>query len=196
VGRERLPREGPFVLAANHPHYADGFVLATAAGLRGDVRFYVARGNLTWGRGLGAAVLGPCGIICVDLTPGCGGPALRSGLRLLSRGTTVALFPEGWAQMDGRRGAFKPGALHLSRLASRLRGATVPIVPVRFDYGRLPGPWIRRFAPATQYVLALAGFARYRRGVTVTFGAPVSPAEFPVDDAEATRWLEAETYGL
>ena len=69
--------------------------------------------------------------------------ALRDGAALLREGRVLAVFPEGYPNIDLRGSRkpgpddflpFQPGFLHLVELARRQGAGPVPIVPVGFDY--------------------------------------------------------------
>lgn len=191
VGRERVEAlTGPLILAANHQHYADGPVLSVAMRCPGDYWTLVARGALRWGWGLGGRVLGPVRTICVDLGPGRGGTAFRTGVQRLVAGDRLLIFPEGWAHMDGARGTFKAGAVAMAQTAAARLGHPVTIVPVRLTYPRHPGAWITRLAPAWQYALTLLAFPLFRRGAMVIVGVPIGSDTLPADRWAATRVLE------
>ena len=133
-GLERLPAEGPFILAANHHNYLDGVVLAVA--MPRPVRFLVMP------RVFHASPLHPpfhrrIGSIPVNLErpdPG----AIKRSLRALEEGGVIGIFPEGPFSHEGRLVSGQPG---VAMIALR---AGVPVVPAAISgtYEALAG---RRF---------------------------------------------------
>ncbi len=139
--------------------------------------------------GLGALVLGPCGAFCADLRPGRGGPALNAGVRVLTSGQTLLMFPEGWAHLDGFTRPFKRGLVHIARRAAEHLGHPVRIIPVHLGHGAHPGAWINRLNPRLQFLLVALAFPIYRRGLKVVVGAPMFSSDLPIDEKVATEKL-------
>ncbi len=188
---EQLAAGRPCVVAANHGHYADGLVIAVACGFPSRCFTFVARGALTWAFGLGALCVSPSNTVCVDLRRGHGTSALRTGVRLLTTGHSLVIFPEGWAHMDGHRGPFHTGAAAMAQLAARKSGARIDIVPVAIRYPRHPGAWITRWPPALQYAMTLLAFPLFRRGATMAVGTAIDARTLSLDPVQATRTIEA-----
>ncbi|MDD5116744.1 MAG: lysophospholipid acyltransferase family protein, partial [Candidatus Omnitrophica bacterium] len=89
-GRENIPKEGGFILAANHVSYLDPVAVGSACPR--PVHF-MARDNLflkpvlnSW---LKAVEVIPLKRNAADLT------AIKTGLQLVRKGEALALFPEG-----------------------------------------------------------------------------------------------------
>lgn len=197
AGRDHLPPpDAPYLVVANHTHYADGPVIGLILGVAARPRYFIARGVLRFGRGLAALVLGPAGAIAVDLRPSGGRRELAAGIRVLAEGERLVVFPEGWAHMDGRHGAFKRGATYMAARAARRRGSPISLVPFYLHYPRHPSAWMTRVRPSLQYLLAALGFLRYRRGVTAIIGPPISSEALPSSPDEATAFLEARIRAL
>jgi 1-acyl-sn-glycerol-3-phosphate acyltransferase len=118
-GVEHVPREGGVLLASNHGSFADP--LLVAVGLPRQVRF-LARRTLFASRLFGAFIRAynafPVERGSADLR------ALRAGIRVLSGGAGLVVFPEATRTPDGRIRTFKPG---FALMAAR---AGVPVVPV------------------------------------------------------------------
>jgi 1-acyl-sn-glycerol-3-phosphate acyltransferase len=133
-GLDRLPVEGPFILAANHHNYLDGVVLGVA--VPRPISFLVMP------RVFHASPLHPSfhrriGSIPVSLErpdPG----AMKRTLRVLGDGGIVGIFPEGPFSREGR---LVPGQPGVAMMALR---AGVPVVPAAISgtYEALAG---RRF---------------------------------------------------
>jgi 1-acyl-sn-glycerol-3-phosphate acyltransferase len=133
-GLERLPAEGPFILASNHHNYLDAVVLGVA--VPRPISFLVMP------RVFHASPLHPSfhrrvGSILVNLErpdPG----AIKRSLRVLEDGGVVGIFPEGPFSREGR---LVPGQPGVAMIALR---SGVPVVPaaVSGTYEALAG---RRF---------------------------------------------------
>ncbi len=195
VGKENLNVPGPKVIAPNHPHYIDPAVIVLLLN-RLPARYMAARGVFTFGRGLGSLLAGPTGGFPADLTPGKGGPAREAGVRVLTSGQTLVMFPEGWAYLDGSLGPFKKGAVRIAREAARQVKEGVHIVPVHLRYGLYPGAWIKKLPPPVEYLLIFLLSWYYRRGVTAVIGKPIATRELPADDAAATEVLRQRIIAL
>jgi 1-acyl-sn-glycerol-3-phosphate acyltransferase len=149
-GAERLPVSGPFILAANHHNYLDGFVLGVA--VPRPIAFLVMP------RVFRATPLHPpfhrrIGSIPVTLErpdPG----AIKRVLQVLDAGRVVGIFPEGPFSQEGR---LVRGRAGVAMVALR---AGVPVVPAAIEgtYEALRG---RRF------------YLPRRRPLAVRFGEPI-----------------------
>jgi len=150
TGLERLPAEGPFILAANHHNYLDAVVLGVAAPrpihfLVMPRVFHASPLHPSLHRGLGS--------ISVNLErpdPG----AIKRTLRVLEDGGVVGIFPEGPFSREGRLVAGQPG---VAMMAVR---SGVPVVPAAISgtYEALAG---RRF------------YVPRSRPLAVRFGQPL-----------------------
>jgi 1-acyl-sn-glycerol-3-phosphate acyltransferase len=189
-----LVSAGPKIIAANHPHSVDPFIFGVL--LPQAARYMTARGVMKFCGGLGALVLGPCGAFCADLSRGKGVRALNTGVRVLTSGQTLVIFPEGWAHLDGVTRPFKRGVVRIARDGAGQLGHAIPIVPVHLQHGRHPGPWITRLNARLQFLLVALAFPIYRRGVEITVGAPILSSELPFDDTSATAHLRAAILSL
>src|SRR5213593_4858575 len=138
---ERVPREGPVILAANHASFIDPPLVG--AGLRRDIN-YLARESLFRFPGIGA-LLRSWNSVPVDREGG-GAKGLKAILDRLLDGGAIILFPEGTRTRDGKLQPARSG-IGLTVIKS-----TAPVVPVRvfgtFEafgrYMRFPRP--RRIA--------------------------------------------------
>jgi 1-acyl-sn-glycerol-3-phosphate acyltransferase len=155
------PREGGYLLVANHLSYADPAVVMLAAGR--PVRFLMTedfydlpglRWFFRWMRALRVREAGS------NLE------SLREAREALRAGDVVGLFPEGRLSPDGRMGPGRPGAAALASLAG------APIVPMRirgaYDVWR-KGWKVPRLAPVHVVrgdVLPAPGAGRRRRRET------------------------------
>jgi 1-acyl-sn-glycerol-3-phosphate acyltransferase len=137
-GAERVPPEGPVVLAANHASYIDPPLIG--AGLHRQVNF-LARNTLFDQPVLGA-VLRSWEVVPVD-REGAGASGLKAILDRLRQGGAILLFPEGTRTSTG---ALQPAR---SGIGLAVLKSSCPVIPVRVfgtyqAYGRhlrLPRPF-------------------------------------------------------
>ena len=117
---ERVPSEGPVILASNHASYLDPPLVGS--GLRRMVN-YLARDTL-----FDSLVVGPVlrswKVVPVDRDGG-GGAGLKAILDRLLNGGVILLFPEGTRSNDGKLRPARAG-IGLTVIKS-----TAPVVPVR-----------------------------------------------------------------
>lgn len=149
VGRERVPRDGPVVIAANHVTLIDGPLLI---GLAPRALHVIAKQELF--RGPVGALLTWAGQIPVDRANGRA--ALQSALGVLRRGGAIGIFPEG----NRGRGAVDDVRAGAAWLA--VHGAA-PLVPVAILGSRLTGE-------------SLGHIPGLRRRLYVELGDPVAPS--------------------
>ena len=148
IGAENVPRQGPFLVAANHVSFLDP--VAVAAGLWRPV-YFMAKAELfqvpllgTLIRALNAYPLERAG---ADVR------ALRHGLALLKAGRALLVFPEG---TRGVEGILRPGKPGVAMLAT---ASQAPVIPA---YVRGTGRALPRGATWPR-----------RAGITVAYGAPL-----------------------
>lgn len=117
---ERLPAEGPVILASNHASYFDPPLIG--CGLGREVN-YLARDTLFKYR-IGKWLLKELHCVPVD-REGAGAAGLKGILDRLSKGGVILLFPEGTRTRDGTISPARAG-VGLTVIKSR-----APVVPVR-----------------------------------------------------------------
>jgi 1-acyl-sn-glycerol-3-phosphate acyltransferase len=183
---QNLP--APYIVASNHPHYADAVIIPLM--INAPARYMVAREVMQFAGGMGALILAPAGAFAVNIDPGQGAPAIRAAIRVLTSNQRLVIFPEGWAHLDGKMRSFKKGAVAIAKQAAHQLKQAVNIVPVFLRYDHYPGSWITKFNPRLQYLFTFLCFLRYRRGVTVVVGNPISSATLPKCNHEATAMLQ------
>ncbi|WP_334314140.1 lysophospholipid acyltransferase family protein [Rhodococcus sp. Rp3] len=126
VGRDNLPRRGPFVVAANHLAVLDSFYLVLAA--RRPVIFfakneYFARTGVV-GR-MQRWFFSLLGQIPVDRNGGAtASAALEQAIGIVQGGNAWGIHPEGTRSPDGRLYRGRTGAVRVALATG------VPIVPV------------------------------------------------------------------
>jgi 1-acyl-sn-glycerol-3-phosphate acyltransferase len=118
--RERVPREGGFILASNHASFFDPPLIGTACPR--DIS-YLARESLFRLPVVGQ-VLRDVNAIPVDRDGG-GGAGLKAILNRLQAGGGIILFPEGTRTRDGRLQPARSG-IGLTVIKSH-----TPVLPVR-----------------------------------------------------------------
>jgi len=117
---ERVPREGPVILASNHASFLDPPLVGS--GLRRMVN-YLARDTL-FDTPLIGTVLRSWKVVPVDRDGG-GGAGLKAILERLLNGGVILLFPEGTRSIDGQLRPARAG-IGLTVIKS-----VAPVVPVR-----------------------------------------------------------------
>ncbi len=114
--------------------------------------------------------------------------SIDDAVTLLRRGEPVAICPTGLVEARGDNELpFKTGAIRIAQQAA------VPVVPVYFQYGSYPGPWIGSFSITVQNVLLFLLWPFYRTGVTIQIGTPYVPTGEIKDE---TRALKAKVVAL
>jgi 1-acyl-sn-glycerol-3-phosphate acyltransferase len=118
-GKEKMPRQGPLILASNHFNNADPPLLAAAMPRR---LVYMAKHEMfQWPiLGMMARLAGAFPVRRSEADLG----ALRMATAVLREGKVLAMFPEGTRSKDGRLHEAHPGTALLA-----LR-SEVPIMPV------------------------------------------------------------------
>jgi 1-acyl-sn-glycerol-3-phosphate acyltransferase len=128
-GTENVPREGPAILASNHLSFSDHFFGPLP--LPRKVTF-LAKSEYFTGRGLkgliSRAFFRGVGQIPVDRSGGeASERALTTGLRVLSEGNLLGIYPEGTRTPDGRLYRGKTG---VARLALESGAPVIPTAMV------------------------------------------------------------------
>ena len=154
-GVERIPAEGPVLLASNHVSYLDPLCLAYVGDLAGRKVRFLAKGELfeSWWFGPIMRKLGNVAVLrgTADSTG-----ALEAAAAKLRAGECVVVFPEGTISKDFDPMPGKTGAARLARAAG------VPVTPVGLWGSHRVIPPRRRRA------------RRLRTAVVAVVGEPVS----------------------
>ena len=125
-GEERVPEEGPVIVAANHRRFFDPVFVSMAVPRR--VRWMAKKELFAFPFNM---LFDFAGAFPVDRRGG-GRAALRTALHFLAEGRALGIFPEGTRRKEGRTLEAKSGA---ALLAAR---SGAPVLPV--FAGRIPGP--------------------------------------------------------
>lgn len=112
VGREHVPKEGGFILAANHIHFLDPLIIA---GSRARVMHFMAKEELF--RNSAAAYF----LTRFNAFPVKRGTSDKSSvayaIRMVREGKVLGIFPEGTRSPDYRPGAPKAGVALIAKQA-------------------------------------------------------------------------------
>jgi len=119
-GTANIPKDGPVIIAGNHPSYYDPIVLSLATPRL--VRFFALADILK------VPVIGwfarQWGILPV-YRGGNNEPSIQKALRVLQRGGAIGIFPEGRRSLQYAMGIARPG---VGRLAVQSGAVIVPCV--------------------------------------------------------------------
>lgn len=166
-GTENIPRDIPYILAANHETYVDGMLIAS----------FLPEGHFEHFSSLAGADLltdhGVFGKIIMQVGRGIpldrkGNPArgLITAKQQIDKGNILLVHPEGTRSVDGRLGEFQDGACYLAKKAN------VPLVPVFIDGGyevfNRYMNWPQGRDPQT----------KKRRKVIIKYGKPFMPEKY------------------
>lgn len=161
-GRENLPHDGAFLIAANHLSFLDPPFIGCQVPRQ---LCFFARKTL-WKPGVASWWLDAVGTIPVDRDGGQDVSALKRVLKALKDNKGLILFPEGTRSPNGRLQAPKPG---VGFIVCR---SQVPVVPARiFGSYEAFGKGVK--------------FPRLGTSVSVVFGRPIPPAAY--DDPAAGK---------
>ena len=160
-GAANVPRTGPVILASNHLSFSDHFFGPLP--LPRKVVF-LAKAEYFTGRGLkglaSKAFFAGVGQIPVDRSGGAASErALATGLRVLSAGQVLGIYPEGTRSPDGRLYRGKTG---VARLALTARAPVVPMAMIGGFEFQPPGTLMPRLhvRPGVRFGKPL-DFSRY-----------------------------------
>jgi 1-acyl-sn-glycerol-3-phosphate acyltransferase len=167
AGTENLPRNGAFLIAANHASHLDPPLIGCHVPRQ---MCFFARKTL-WKPGLAAWWLDAVGTIPVDRDGGQDVGALKRVLRALSEGKVMILFPEGTRSPDGQLQSPKPGVGFI------VCKTQVPVVPARI-FGSFEAFGKGMKTPRPQ-------------PTTVVFGKPIPPSGYDDPSAGKLRYQVA-----
>jgi len=159
-GVERIPAEGPVILAGNHVTFIDSLFLSLVVERQ---VYFIGKDEYVTGKGVKGRLMAwfftTCGMIPVDRDGGHGGvAALMTGRRVLDQGRIFGIYPEGTRSPDGR---LYRGRTGIARLALMTGAPVVPFATVGTEKVQPGGKGRPRLAPVTIRFGAPLDFARY-----------------------------------
>lgn len=170
-GKEKLPKEGPFILSPNHQSFLDGPVVASQIPWRlFKNMFYVGTSEI-FGQGIFKYLGRTFRLVPVDPDSNLVN-AMRAGAFGLKTGNNLVLYPEGERSIDGTPKKFKKGA---AILAAHLK---VPIYPVAIEGFYDVWPRSKKF-PRLSRLFKLR----------VQFGDPIQPPEAAPNSEETYKQI-------
>ena len=119
IGLENIPKKGSFILASNHCSHLDPPLVSVA--IYREI-FFLAKAEL-FKKKIFAIMFKWLNCISVN-REGADRPALKTGLRVLSRGAGLLIFPEGTRSANGELGQAKAG------VAAFAFSSNAPVIPV------------------------------------------------------------------
>lgn len=171
VHAERVPGEGPVILAANHRSYIDPPAVALGTSRRRPVHYMAKYEMFTKPPGkwlLPAMMSFPVHREVADRT------AIKAAISVLSENGVLGMFPEGTRVHEG---ATASAQLGVAFIAMRTRTKIVPVGIVGTDKAWPAGKTFPSFPP-----------------VTISYGEPIDPAAF--DDLPREQRLTALTQAV
>lgn len=140
-GVENLPRQGGFIVAANHVTQADPLTLAHFLWDNGVVPRILAKASLFTAPVIGAALRGT-GQIPVQRNSSAAGQSLDAGAQAVRDGECVVVFPEGTLTREPDMWPMQ-GKTGVARLALTTRAPVIPVAQwgahhLLARYGKVP----------------------------------------------------------
>ncbi|WP_016905432.1 lysophospholipid acyltransferase family protein [Streptomyces xiaopingdaonensis] len=171
-GGDRIPDEGPVILAGNHLTFIDSLILPLVT--KRQV-FFIGKDEYVSGKGFKGRLMAwfftGVGMIPVDRDGGRGGvAALMTGRRVLEEGQLFAIYPEGTRSPDGR---LYRGRTGIARLTLMTGAPVVPFAMIGTDEVQPGGKGLPR----------LGGGRRIR----VRFGEPLDFSRY--DGMDRDRYV-------
>lgn len=137
-GLEHIPETGPAIIASNHLSFSDSIFMPLVVPRRVT---FLAKSEYFTGKGIKgratATFFRALGQVPVDRSGGrAGEEALTTGLRVLSEGELLAIYPEGTRSPDGR---LYRGRTGIARLALESGVPVIPVAMINTDKIQPPG---------------------------------------------------------
>lgn len=124
IGRQNLPKSGPFLLVSNHITRWDGLIVYELIGRPSN--FMVSPNELL---GLQGIVLSSMGSFPADPKA----DLISHSMNQFRKGEGIVVFPEGNIFRDSTTHSFKTGAAKIAFAAAR-EGIDLPIIPIAINY--------------------------------------------------------------
>ncbi|GGJ00878.1 1-acyl-sn-glycerol-3-phosphate acyltransferase [Streptomyces brasiliensis] len=159
-GVERIPGDGPVILAGNHLTFIDSIVLPLVT--KRQV-FFIGKDEYVTGKGFKGRLMAwfftGVGMIPVDRDGASGGvAALMTGRRILEEGKIFGIYPEGTRSPDGR---LYRGRTGIARLTLMTGAPVVPFAMIGTDKLQPGGRGIPRPGRVTVRFGEAMEFSRY-----------------------------------
>lgn len=164
IGLENLPREGSFLIAANHASFLDPPLIGSQ--VQRQIAYF-ARKTL-WKPGFASWWLDTVGTIPVDRDGGQDVSAIKRVLRALKEDKGLILFPEGTRTTDGN---LQPPKAGVGLICCR---AQVPVIPARI-FG-------------SYEAMGKGGGLRLGTPVNIVFGQAIPPSVYDEPSAGKERY--------
>ncbi len=158
VGLEKIPREGPFVLASNHVSWIDGFILAAVCPRR---LWFLSNADYTRPRLINLSARRARLIPVPAKGPRAHREAIAEARIALDLGRAFGIFPEAQLTRDGRLGTFLRGVEMILRDRDH-----IPVISVYIE-----NMWGSIFSYSAGQFLGRRPES-FRREVVVVFGDP------------------------
>ncbi len=127
VDLENIPRDRPFIIAANHSSYLDDFSVVSTAVIRTNKKVHMYCNDRFYKNKLFAAFLDWAACIPISVqtkNKETNKRAFKLALNYLKKGEPVGIFPEGGRSADGRLREAKTGIAKLALTAK------TPVLPI------------------------------------------------------------------
>ena len=181
-GKENIPKEGPYVIAANHQSYVDGMWIAYFLPRRHfKMMCCLAASDLETSHGLlGRLIMRVGRGIAVDRY---GNPVrgLIKAKKEIENGHIMLVHPEGTRSSDGMVAELKDGAAYLSIKSN------TPLLPVYIEGG------YQVFSRHMKFPKFWDSEKHRRKEVIIHYGKPLLPVDFGKDahqmTATVTQWM-------
>ncbi|MEU6808749.1 lysophospholipid acyltransferase family protein [Streptomyces sp. NPDC046831] len=159
-GAERIPGDGPVILAGNHLTFIDSVILPVVCDRQ---VLFIGKDEYVTGKGLKGRLMAwfftGVGMIPVDRDGGKGGvAALMTGRRILEEGKVFGIYPEGTRSPDGR---LYRGRTGIARLTLMTGAPVVPFAMIGTDKIQPSGAGIPRPCRVTVRFGEPMEFSRY-----------------------------------
>ncbi len=160
-GLEHVPAEGPAIFASNHLSFSDSVFLPLMVPRHitflAKIDYFTGRG--VRGR-LTAVFFRGIGQLPVDRSGGrASEAALSTGLRVLSRGGLLGIYPEGTRSPDGRLYRGKTG---IARIALEAQVPVIPVAMIDTEKIQPPGRIVPKIGRVGLRIGRPLDFSRYR----------------------------------
>jgi 1-acyl-sn-glycerol-3-phosphate acyltransferase len=160
LGLEHVPEDGAVIFASNHLSFSDSFFFPLVVPRRitflAKADYFTGKGIKGW---LTAKFFRGAGQLPVDRSGGrASEAALRTGLRVLSKGEALGIYPEGTRSPDGRLYRGKTG---VARMALEAHVPVIPVVMIGTDEIQPPGQRIPKVGRVGVKIGRPLDFSRY-----------------------------------